>query len=67
MLYQRNEVRTTIRPTNSDFRENGSRFAVRNACFAVTFKTVWFKDKSLGEGIKDLVIDLQKVPSLSCA
>ncbi len=23
--------------------ENGSRFAVRNACFAVTFKTAWFK------------------------
>ena len=43
ICYQRNEVRTTIRPTNSDFRENGSRFAVRNACFAVTFKTAWFK------------------------
>ena len=23
--------------------KNGSRFAVRNACFAVTFKTAWFK------------------------
>ena len=47
--------------------ENGSRFAVRNACFAVTFKTAWFKDKSLGEGIKDLVIDLQKSANESCA
>ncbi|SPZ99414.1 Sensor histidine kinase VraS [Staphylococcus aureus] len=32
-----------LEPTNSDFRENGSRFAARNACFAVTFKTAWFK------------------------
>ena len=40
-----------------DFRENGSRFAVEMRALLLHLRPLGLKDKSLGEGIKDLAID----------